>query len=163
MDLRSVIRSGLLALAAMTWLSSGPGGAGAQPPPTDQTVLGPGMYVYQTRTRSASCADDERTGYVSSFVVPIHGIPGSRTMRMTLVNSQYWPRWNLVVDAQNQVIGDAVMEGSRPGPDQPRSHFEVRRDRNRFTGTGYRQYNATIDGVRQTCRVEFDALLRRID
>jgi len=52
----------------------------------DQTVLGPGMYVFQTRTRSATCGDDERTGYVSTFLAPIHGVPGSRTMRMTLEN-----------------------------------------------------------------------------
>jgi len=28
-------------------------------PDTQQAILGPGMYVFQTRTRSATCGDDE--------------------------------------------------------------------------------------------------------
>jgi hypothetical protein len=150
-------------LVVLSGLSSPAGDAEAQPPAAEQTVLGPGMYIYQTRTRSASCNDDERTGYVSSFVAPIHGVPGSRSMRMQLVNSPWWPQWTLTVDASGLVSGDATLHNSRPGPDQPRSHFEVRLDGPRFTGTGWRSYQSTVDGQPRTCRVEFDALLRRID
>jgi len=124
----------------------------------DQSVLGPGMYVFQTRTRSASCGDDERTGYVSTFLAPIHGVPGSRTMRMTLENSEYWPVWQITVDAQNQVVGHATLAGAS-GANAPTNHFEVRRQRDRFVGTGTRRYER---GGRQ-CAVEYDALLRRID
>jgi len=124
----------------------------------DQTVLGPGMYVFQTRTRSATCGDDERTGYVSTFLAPIHGVPGSRTMRMTLENSEYWPVWQITVDARNQVVGHATLAGAS-GANAPTNHFEVRRERDRFVGPGTRRYSA--EG--RDCAVEYDALLRRID
>ena len=123
-----------------------------------QTVLGPGMYVFQTRTRSASCDDDEATGYVTTFLAPVHGVPGSREMRMTLVNSQYWPTWQITVDAQNRVSGESTLAGAS-GPNAPRNRFTVSWQRDRFVGTGTRTYRS---GARE-CRVEYDALLRQID
>ncbi|MCB9598723.1 MAG: hypothetical protein H6719_38765 [Sandaracinaceae bacterium] len=123
-----------------------------------QTVLGPGMYVFQTRTTSASCQDDERTGYVSTFLAPIHGVPGSREMRMTLTNSEFWPQWTITVDAAGRVVGDATLAGAS-GPTAPRNHFSTTRQGERFVGTGQRTYRANG----QLCRVEYDALLRRID
>lgn len=129
--------------------------AGAQ---SEQSILGPGMYAFQTRTRSASCGDDERTGYVSTFLAPIHGVPGSREMRMTLTNSDYWPVWQITVDPQNHVIGRATLAGAS-GANAPTNRFEVAWRRDRFVGTGTRQYRR--DG--RACRVEYDALLRRID
>lgn len=135
-----------------------PGGSSVAAQAGDQRVLGPGVYVFQTRTRSATCDDDERTGYVSSFVAAVQGVPGSRSMRMQLLNSPYWPNWSLQVDAQNRITGDSTLEGAS-GPSAPRNHFEVTVDRDRFTGTGTRTY--TRGG--QQCSVTYDALLRRID
>jgi len=152
------IRSGLALAVAASALLAVPGIA-----QTDtQTILGPGLYVFQTRTRSASCGDDERTGYVSSFVAPIHGVPGSRTMRMQLLNSPYWSEWRITVNAQDAVIGESTMTGQR-GPSAPRNQFEVRVDRDRFTGTGTRTYTRTAGGRTEQCSVTYDALLRRID
>lgn len=130
----------------------------AQRPRDPQTVLGPGMYVFQTRTRTATCADDERTGYVSSFVAPIHGVPGSRTMEMQLLNSPYWSRWTITVNADNHVLGRSTLNG-QSGPNAPTNEFDVHRERDRFVGTGVRRYR---NGGR-ACEVRFDALLRRID
>ncbi len=124
----------------------------------DQTVLGPGMYVFQTRTRSASCDDDEQTGYVSTFMAPIHGVPGNRRMRMTLPDSRYWPAWTITVGEGDEVIGDATLAGAS-GPSAPTNHFSVRLRGDRFVGTGTRRYRRG----EQACRVEYDALLRRID
>lgn len=123
-----------------------------------QTVLGPGMYVFQTRTRSATCDDDEATGYVSTFIAPVHGVPGSREMRMTLTNSQYWPTWQVTIDPQNRVTGEATLAGAS-GPSAPRNRFTVSWQRDRFVGTGARTYRSSG----RECRVEYDALLRQID
>lgn len=124
----------------------------------DQRVLGPGMYVFQTRTTRASCDDDERTGYVSSFVAPIHGVPGASTMRMQLLNSPYWSTWSVTVQADGRVVAESTLDGAE-GPNAPTNRFEVRREGDRFTGTGVRRYRS---GSRQ-CEVRYDALLRRID
>lgn len=128
----------------------------------DQTILGPGLYVFQTRTRGATCNDDERNGYVSSFVAPIHGVPGSRRMSMQLINTDYWSRWTIRVEGDDRVIGDSTMNRMR-GPSAPRNHFEVTRQGDRFIGTGTRTYTRTVDGRAQECAVTYDALLRRID
>ncbi len=155
--MRSIRRpASLVALAALTLLSPGRAGVAAQT--GDQSVLGPGLYVFQTRTRSATCDDDERTGYVSSFVAAVQGVPGSRSMRMQLVNSPYWSTWTLQIDAQNRVTGESTLDGAS-GPSAPRNRFEIRVDRDRFTGTGTRTY---ARGAQQ-CSVTYDALLRRID
>jgi hypothetical protein len=156
--MRSIIGRTLAVALLTSALFAHPGTAQT----ADQTILGPGLYVFQTRTRSATCADDERTGYVSSFVAPIHGVPGSRTMRMELLNTAYWSTWSITVTAQDRVVGDSTMNGQR-GPSAPRNHFEVSVDRDRFTGTGTRTYTRTAGGRTEQCSVSFDALLRRID
>lgn len=156
---RRVIAWGVVGGAIAVLGSIGSHRASAQ---EEQTVLGPGMYVFQTRTRSASCNDDERTGYVSSFVAPIHGVPGSRTMRMQLLNNPYFANWSITVTPQGVIMGESQLEGARSA-DSPTNRFEVRRQGDRFTGTGSRSYTATVGGRRQRCTVEFDALLRRID
>lgn len=127
-----------------------------------QTVLGPGLYVFQTRTRTASCQDDERTGYVSSFYAAIHGVPGARRMSMGLLNSPYWATWTLDVSPQDQITGEAFLTGSS-GPSRPTSHFVVTRNGDRFTGEGTRTYDAQIEGTTRRCVVTYDALLRRLD
>lgn len=124
----------------------------------DQTAMGPGMYVFQTRTRSASCDDDEQTGYVSTFMAPIHGVPGNRRMRMTLPDSEYWPSWTITVDEERNVVGHATLAGSS-GANAPTNHFSVRLQGERFVGSGTRRYRR---GAR-SCEVQYDALLRRID
>ena len=153
--LRFVNHKSILAAVASTLVLCMLGGARAQ---DEQTILGPGMYVFQTRTRSATCGDDERTGYVSTFVAPIHGVPGSRTMRMQLLNSPYFATWTITVNAEMQVIGDSTQTG-QSSPNAPTNHFEVSRRRDRFVGTGVRRYRS---GGRE-CEVHFDALLRQID
>jgi hypothetical protein len=129
---------------------------------SQQTVLGPGMYVFQTRTRTASCGDDERTGYVTTFIAPIEGVSGSRTMRMSLLNSPYWSSWTITVTPTNTIVGDSFLDGSS-GPSRPTSHFELTRNGERFTGEGSRTYDATVGGQQRRCVVTYDALLRRID
>jgi hypothetical protein len=127
-----------------------------------QSVLGPGLYVFQTRIDHATCGDGERTGFVSSYFAAVDGIPGSRTMSMNLLNSSFWPTWELGVSPSNAVIGDARMRG-QTGPNAGESHFELTHDGRRFTGRGTRAYDATVNGQRQRCRISFDALLRKID
>jgi hypothetical protein len=124
-----------------------------------QSVLGPGLYVFQTRIRESTCHDAEPDGYVLSYVAAIDGIPGSTNMEMQLVNTGHFTRWKL------QIAGTGVVGDSRLGkaPDAPDSRFEVTLDRDRFKGTGARTYNGTLDGKPQRCRVNYDALLRRID
>lgn len=128
-----------------------------------QSVLGPGLYVFQTRIDHATCGDGERTGYVSSYFAAVDGIPGSRTMSMSLLNSSFWPTWELTVSSSNAVIGDARMRG-QTGPNAGESHFEVSHQRDRrFTGRGTRSYDATVNGQRQRCRISYEALLKKID
>ncbi len=129
----------------------------------DQTVLGPGVYVFQTRTLAATCGDDERSGYVSSFVASIDGVPGSRAMTMHLHDARYWSTWDLTVAASGSVHGSSLMDGTS-GPNRPNNVFDVTRDASgRFTGHGARGYDATIAGHAQHCEVTYDALMRRID
>ena len=130
---------------------------------SDQQVLGPGLYVFQTRTVSATCGDDERTGYVASFVAAVDGVPGAATMHMHVVDNQYWPSWNLTISAEGAVHAESFMDGTT-GAGRPRSAFTVTRSGpQRFTGQGTRSYQATVDGAARTCTVTYDALLRRID
>ncbi len=154
-----------IALAiAVAGLAGGEAHAGAQTA-DEQHVLGPGLYEFQTRTRGASCDDDERTGYVSSFVAPIHGIPGARRMRMQILNSPYWSTWSITVNADGMVVGESRLDGSS-GPNAPMNRFEVRHEgsgHSRFIGHGERSYTATVDGESRRCTVHYDALLRRIN
>ena len=128
----------------------------------DQSVLGPGAYVFQTRTLSAACGDDERTGYVSSFIALIDGIPGSATMSMRLLGSRYWSSWTLTVSAEGQIRGEAFMDGTT-GNNRPVNRIQLRLDGERFTGQGTRIYDRTVSGRRTRCAVTVEALLRRID
>jgi len=125
-----------------------------------QTVLGPGLYVFQTRTRDASCGDSEPDGYVATYFAAIHGVPHNPAMGMELVNTPHFKEWTLKVLNNNGVVGDSRIGASPDGPD---SHFEVKLEGDRFKGTGYRTYNGTVAGKRQRCRVNYDALLRRLD
>jgi len=117
-----------------------------------QEVLGPGIYIYQTRITEATCNDATRTGYVDSYVAAINGIPGASSMDMMLTNSEYWKEWDLTVQANGMIVGQARVRNRS-------ARFEVRRNGTRFTGTGNRVY--TSNG--QRCTIEYDALLRRID
>jgi hypothetical protein len=155
-----MVLGGALALTTLLARPSAPTASAQES--DDQHVLGPGLYVFQTRTRSASCGDDERTGYVDSFVAPIHGIPGSRSMRMELPNNAYWRDWSITVSADGAVAGDAFLVGSA-GPSRPTSHFVVRVDGEQLEGEGTRVYDAQIGGETRRCVVSYDALLRRID
>ncbi len=128
----------------------------------DQEVLGPGAYIYQTRLDRATCEEDSNTGYVTSYFAAIDGVPGDRQMRMSLVNTEFWPRWMLTVRPDGTLVGEATMH-NRQGPNVARSHFELRRNGSQLVGRGYREYWRTIDGERRRCRNDFDALLRRLD
>lgn len=129
-------------------------------PETQQTFLGPGMYMLQTRVRNATCGDDEATGFVDSFIAPIHGVSGSRRMVMHLLNSQYWPDWQIAITDHDEIFGDSSLHGFR-GSDPPTNHFRVtRHDAARYTGLGVRRYRGQQG---QPCEVYYDALLRRID
>ena len=132
------------------------------PTRNDQGVLGPGLYVFQMRILSATCDDADRTGYVTTFVAPIHGIPGSREMSMELLNSQYWPAWNLTVDARGRITGQATIDG-RDGSPAATNRFELVRQGPRFTGRGSRNYTSTSGGTRRRCEVSYEALLRLLE
>jgi hypothetical protein len=124
-----------------------------------QSVLGPGLYVYQQRVKEATCHDAEPDGYVLSFMAAIDGVPGSITMTMQIVNTAYFKDWTLKVSG-NQVIGDSKLGKAADAPD---AHFEVTKDGDRFKGTGYRSYNGSYQGKAQRCKVSYDALLKRLD
>lgn len=130
------------------------------PDPTKQSVLGPGLYVFQTRTRDATCKDSEQDGYVLSYFAAIHGVPHALSMGMELTNTPHFKTWTLKVIDNNQVVGEARIGTAADGPD---SHFEVKLEKDRFKGTGYRSYNGTFEGKKVRCRVNYDALLRRLD
>jgi hypothetical protein len=124
----------------------------------DQTVLGPGLYAYQTRVTGATCGDDRQTGYVSTFMGTIDGIPGHRHMQMKLINNRYWREWDITVRRGGVIVGESeVREQERE------AHFEVRRRGGRFVGEGSRSYFSTVDGERRRCTVNVDVLLRRFD
>ena len=143
--------------------SVAPSRAQDAPVAMDQTVLGPGLYVFQTRTLAATCGDDERSGYVSSFAASIDGVPGSRSMHMQLLDARFWSSWTLTVNAAGMIHGESLMDGTT-GASRPMNSFDVSRDATgRFTGHGARTYEGTVAGHTQHCQVTFDALLRRID
>lgn len=124
----------------------------------DQSVLGPGLYVFQTRIISATCGDASRTGFVTSYYAAIDGIPGSREMTMSLLNSEHWPQWAIAVNAEGAVVAHAYLDG-RAGANRPSAHFELARQPDKFAGRGTRSYRS----AGQQCTITYDALLRRID
>jgi len=136
-------------------------GDGAQELPA-QTILPPGMYLFQTRTRDGNCGDAERTGYVTSAIATLDGVPGARTMTMQLLNSKYWPTWSLTVGVDDTVIGTANMGGGKDDS-AGKSRFELRQKKDRFQGIGARTYNATVDGKPTRCTLNYDALLKPLD
>jgi len=142
-------------LAAALFVSVVASEATAQPAAADrQTMLGPGLYVFQTRILTATCGDADRTGYVTTYLATIDGIPGERSMSMVLVNSDYWKMWALTVTPAMHVVGSS---------EQARIHgtngFDVSLHGDQLTGQGTRTYQM---GERH-CSVSFDALLRRVD
>jgi hypothetical protein len=127
-----------------------------------QTILAPGLYLFQTRTRDGSCNDAPRTGYVTSSVATLDGVPGSRSMTMQLLNSKYWPSWKIEVSIDNVLIGSANMLG---GKDESAgsSRFELRLKKERFQGVGSRNYPSQVDGKKTQCTLNYDALLKLLD
>ncbi len=125
-----------------------------------QSVLGPGMYVFQTRIRNSTCGDAEADGYVLSFMAAVDGVPGSTEMKMELVNTSYFKSWALKITDGKEVLGESRASNAT---DSPESHFEAKWDKDRFKGTGSRSYMGSVGGKPQRCRVNFDALLRRLD
>jgi hypothetical protein len=125
-----------------------------------QGLLGPGLYVFQTRTRGSSCGDSERDGYVMSFVAAIDGVPASTTMTMQLINNQHFVKWQLRVSDDGKLSAMSRMGTAAGAPD---SSFTATLEDDRWKGAGARTYNGTLDGKPTRCRVDYDALLRRID
>jgi len=133
---------------------------GAELPP--QTLLAPGLYVFQTRTRSGTCNDAPRTGYITSAVATLDGVPGARTMTMQLLNSKYWPTWTLNVAADGSIVGTANMGGAKDDA-KGSSRFELRAKKSRFQGVGSRAYPGLLDGQASQCKLDYDALLKPLD
>jgi hypothetical protein len=127
---------------------------------TTQSLLGPGLYLFQTRTRGSTCNDSERDGYVMSFVAAIDGVPGSISMAMQLVNTPHFVKWTLRVSDDGKLFGSSKM-GTTSGA--PETHFTATLEDDKWKGTGARTYGGVLDGKPTRCRVEYDALLRRID
>ena len=130
----------------------------AELPP--QTILPPGLYLFQTRTRDGSCNDAPRTGYVTSAIATLDGVPGSRTMTMQLLNSKYWPTWTLTVTMDDAIQGSAFMGGAKDDANGA-STFELRRKKDRYQGIGARTYPSNgKDGQPVRCTLNYDALLK---
>jgi hypothetical protein len=158
--------SALLAALPAFPLDAQPGASKSPPTAADdqspQTVLAPGLYLFQTRTRSGSCNDAPRTGYITSAIATLDGVPGARTMTMQLLNSKYWPTWTLTVGADNAIAGSANMSGAKEDKDGV-SRFELRAKKERFQGVGTREYPGQKDGKSARCTLDYDALLKPID
>ncbi len=150
-------------LLSLVLVGSGPGRAQpATPPPFEQEILGPGLYVFQTRIEHATCGDADRTGEVISYYAAVDGIPGSRTMRMSLLNSRFWPDWTLTVTPPTTVTAEARQAGVS-GPAQGFSRFRGEFANGRFTGHGAREYSRTVEGRTTRCEVGYEMLLMRFD
>lgn len=144
------------ALAACV-LGTADANAPAELPP--QTILPPGLFLFQTRTRDGTCNDAPRTGYVTSAVATLDGVPGSRTMTMKLLNSQYWPTWTLTIAKDDAIVGTANMKGAKDDREGG-SRFEIRAKKDRYQGIGSRSYNSVVDGKPTRCTLNYDALLK---
>jgi hypothetical protein len=143
--------------------------AHAEPPPTaaggelpPQTILPPGLYLFQTRTRDGTCDDAPRTGYVTSAVATLDGVPGSRKLTLQLLNSKYWPTWSLTVNADDAVVGDANMGGAADDSGGT-SHFELHEKKGRYQGVGTRSYPNKSGKGPARCTLNYDALLKALD
>jgi hypothetical protein len=124
-----------------------------------QTILPPGLYMFQTRTREGTCNDAPRTGYVTSAIASLDGVPGSRVMTLQLLNSKYWPTWTLTVNEKDVIIGAAIIGG---GKDEAAgtSRFELSAKKDRFQGVGTRTYPSKVAGETAQCTLSYDALLK---
>jgi hypothetical protein len=156
---RTIVQRLLVSLACVALCSSSATVAQGEAAEGKQSVLGPGMYVFQTRVRNSTCGDAQPDGYVLTYLATIDGVPGSITMTMQLVNTAHFKEWALKVSGK-EVVGDSRMGSAADAPD---SHFEVRWDKDRFKGVGSRSYNGQLNGKPERCRVNYDALLRRLD
>lgn len=136
--------------------------AQAAPAIKPQTILPPGLYLFQTRTREGTCNDAPRTGYVTSAMATLDGVPGSRVMTMQLLNSKYWPTWTLTVNEKDVIIGSAIMGG---GKDESAgmSRFEISAKKDRFQGIGNRTYPSKVAGETVSCTLSYDVLLKPLD
>lgn len=154
-----------VAVCVCSIVLAGHGASAVPPKPTEdtpQTVLVPGLYLFQTRTRDGSCNDAPRTGYVTSSVATLDGVPGSRTMTMQLLNSKYWPTWTLTVALDGTITGTANMSGAKDDANGS-SRFEIKAKKDRFQGVGARSYPSTQDGKPVRCTLNYDALLKLLD
>jgi hypothetical protein len=79
---------------------------------------------------------------------------------MQLVNTSHFVKWALRISDTGTLTGASKM-GTTPGA--PETHFSATLDGDRWKGTGARTYNGVLDGKPTRCRVDYDALLRRID
>lgn len=153
----------MLLLLWSTWLAGDAARpASAQSEPAPQTILPPGLYLFQTRTRDGTCGDAPATGYVTSAVATLDGVPGSRAMTMQLLNSKYWPTWQLTVQADDSIVGTANMGGAKDDTGGT-SRFELRGKKDRYQGTGARKYPGSRDGKAALCTLNYDALLKPIE
>ena len=127
-----------------------------------QTILMPGLYLFQTRTRDGTCNDAPRTGYITSSMATLDGVPGSRKLTLQLLNSKYWPTWTLVIGKDEGIAGSAVMLG---GKDESKgtSRFEMKAKKDRFQGVGSRTYPSQVDGKTISCTLNYDVLLKPLD
>jgi hypothetical protein len=141
-----------LAMSVPAW------SAPAQPDP--QTVLAPGLYVFQTRLDHSSCGASG-SGDVTSYFASIDGRPGAREMKMSLMNSEHWPEWRITIPADDKVYGDA-QQAKVTGPHRGEAHFELKVERGKFVGRGSRAWSQRVDGKMTRCRMAYDALLKRL-
>ena len=81
-------------------------------------------------------------------------------MAMQLVNTPHFVKWTLRVSDDGKLSGSSKM-GTTSGA--PETHFTASLDDDKWKGTGARTYNGVLDGKPTRCRVDYDALLRRID
>lgn len=146
---------GLVALAAASLM---PASAPAQPE-APQTLLGPGLYVFQTRLDHATCGESSDSGKVTSYFAALDGRPGAREMKMSLLNSPHWPTWTVTVSSENKIYGDA-QQANVAGPHRGEAHFELELQRGKLMGRGSRAWTMRVDGKPTRCRMAFDALLK---
>lgn len=122
----------------------------------------PGLYLFQTRTRDGNCNDAPRTGYITSAVATLDGVPGSRNLTMQLLNSKYWPTWTLSINGEETISGAANMGGAKDDRDGS-SRFELKPKKDRFQGVGSRSYPGQMDGKSVRCTLNYDVLLKPLE
>jgi hypothetical protein len=124
-----------------------------------QSILAPGLYVFQTRLDHATCGESSSSGNVTSYFATLDGRPGAREMKMTLMNSEYWPEWTVRIPEGNKVYGDA-QQAKVTGPHRGEAHFELELKRGKLVGRGSRAWSQRVNGEMTRCRMAYDALLK---